>query len=241
MIQFNLLPDLKMKYIKAKRFKHTAMVISFIVTASSLAIFIFLFMTVYVFQKNHINAVSKEISEAQVKLENTKDLNKVLTIQNQLNSLPALHSQKPEASRLLKYTNQITPNAVFIGKIVIDFTEKTIIYEGIADTLSSTNKFVDTLKFATFKDKLLKKADQDALNKEGKNIPFSEVVLDDFELNDEKGGIPTYKITLKYDSAIFDNNKDIEITIPNITSTRSSTEKPQDLFKAIPKKDEKAQ
>ena len=73
MIQFNLLPDLKLKYIKAKRFKHTAMIISFVITASTLAIFIFMFMTVYVFQKNHISAVTTEINEAQDKINKTKD------------------------------------------------------------------------------------------------------------------------------------------------------------------------
>lgn len=43
MIQFNLLPDVKLEYIKANRAKHTVVVAASVTAAAALGIFILLF------------------------------------------------------------------------------------------------------------------------------------------------------------------------------------------------------
>lgn len=230
MIQFNLLPDLKLQYIRANRFKHTAMIVSFIVAASSLAIFIFLFMTVYVFQKEHIKNVTNDIASSQKQLDDTKDLNKVLTIQNQLNTLTQLHDSKPVNSRLFTFLYDITPSNITIGAVSMTHADHKMTLSGTTDTLSSINTFVDTIKFVTYKDLNIK--DTDTHN------PFTGVVLGTYSV-DDKGA--TFDISFDFDPLIFDNSKNIKLSVPNIISTRSETEKPADLFKAIPKKDTKAQ
>jgi hypothetical protein len=96
MIQFNLLPDVKQQYIRAKRMKRTAIVVSFLVAASSVFVFVMLFLSVYVFQKKHIDNVNNDIQASVKTLKETPNLNKILTIQNQLNTLPSLHAQKPK-------------------------------------------------------------------------------------------------------------------------------------------------
>jgi len=224
MIQFNLLPDIKQQYIKATRVKRTALVVSFLVAVSSLFIFIALFLSVHVFQQRHLEAVNNDIKTNTQKL---KDLGKVLTIQNQLNSLPELHKNKPVATRLSGYLSQITPTQINIGELEVDFNTKTMKIIGTADSLQSVNKFVDTMKFTTYTD--LSSDSRDSQTKPGN--PFTSVVLDTFTRTDKDA---TYQITLVFDSAIFDNGKNVTLTVPKITSTRSETEKPTELFKALP-------
>lgn len=227
MIQFNLLPDVKQQYIRAARLKRTAIIVSFLVTISSLFIFIMLFLSVYVFQKTHMNNLSEDIKSKTKELENTPDLNKVLTIQNQLNSLPELHGKKPVTSRLFGYMTKITPAQVTIGKLDVDYVGQVINISGSADSIGSINKFVDTLKFTTHVDKKLAT---------GTDTPepiktFSAVVLSSFGRTEKEA---SYTVSFKFDPAIFDSSKQIEITVPNITSSRSETEKPSELFKALP-------
>lgn len=226
MIQFNLLPDVKQQYIKTNRRKRTVIVVSFLIAASSLAVFVVLFLSVYVFQKNHINNLSNDIKSSTQKLKDIPDLNKVLTIQNQLKELPDLHAEKPVTSRLFGYLNKLTPNQITIGNIKLDYSESTMTLTGSADSLSTVNKFVDTLKFSTYTDTL------QVEQKEKKKV-FSEVVLTSFSRSDKDA---TYTISFKFDPLIFDSSHNIEITVPNITSSRSETEKPTELFKALPEK-----
>lgn len=225
MIQFNLLPDVKQQYIRTARLKRTAILASFLVAASSLFIFTMLLLSVYVFQKKNMNDLSASIKTNTEELKSTPDLDKVLTIQNQLKSLPELHGKKPVTSRLFGYLAKLTPAQVSIGKIDVDLVGQTITVTGTADTLGTVNKFVDTIKFTTHKDNNDTSADKPA------SKTFSEVVLTTFNVND-KGS--AYTITFKYDQSIFDSSQNIEITVPSITSSRSETEKPTELFKALP-------
>lgn len=236
MIQFNLLPDIKLQYIKAKRIKRTVIVISFLVASSSFAIFLFLFITVRFAQKGHIGRITDDIQTAQTELEKIQDLDKVLTVQNQLTSLPSLHDGKPASGRLFKYITQITPTEVSIGKTDLDFESSTINFEGASGSLSNINKFVDTLKFTTYRE-VANPGDQPESQTSSK--PFSEVVLSSFEVTEDEG--ITYVITLKFDPIIFDNNKEVKFIVDKKTTTRSETEKPNDVFKALPEPKVQAQ
>lgn len=223
MIQFNLLPDIKITFIKARRNKHLVLVTAVIVAGSALAILVLLFLGVSVFQKQHLSNLTKDIKSDAKKLEDTPDLDKVLTIQNQINSLSALHNAKPVTSRLFDYLPKLTPNAVSIQKIDVDFAQSTISITGSADALSTVNKFVDTLKFTTYS------VDAQTNTKNA----FNKVVLGTFGLNatekDPKKKA-SYSINLSFDPNIFDNAKTVALTVPKIISTRSETEKPNPLF-----------
>lgn len=224
MIQFNLLPDVKLDYIKAKNLKRTVLVISGLAAASAAAIFILLFLTVNVFQKTHLGNLDSDIKDKSTQLKNTKDLDKVLTVQNQLTSLPALHSQKPVTSRLFGYLTQLVPAQVSVGKFDIDFTLKSMNVTGTTDSLGTVNKFVDTLKFTTFT--------YDPGDGQKKEIkPFTGVVLSTFSRTEKDA---TYGIKLTFDQAIFDSANNGTLSVPKIISTRSETEKPTDLFKDLP-------
>lgn len=225
MIQFNLLPDVKMQYIKTKSVKRTVITVSILLAATCLAVFVLLFMTVRVFQKVHMTNLQKDIDATTAELRDIKDLDKVLTVQNQLNSLGGLHDKKPVTSRLFTFVAQTTPNQASIGKLDLDYEKTTLIISGTADALSTVNKFVDTMKFCTYTYK-----NTDGTDSTG-NKPFKTVVLSNFGRKDKE---TTYEITMTFDPTIFDVSKDVKFSVPKITSTRSETEKPTDLFKALP-------
>ncbi len=219
MIQFNLLPDIKLEYIKTRRTKRLIMLIVSVVTAVSMTVMILLLIVVNGFQRSHLNNLSGDIERASTAIKETEDLDKILTIQSQLTSLPALHEQKPVASRLFGYISQITPVNTSIARLNISFTDQTISITGAADTLGTVNKFVDTLKFTEFK------------LGDTQDRAFFDVVLSSFG-RDVRGA--SYTINLKFKPAIFESSTEVELVVPNIITTRSQTEKPEEaLFQPL--------
>ena len=221
MIQFNLLPDVKIAYIKAQRMKRMVTMVSILVTGVSLFILVSLFLLINVAQKQHLQHLSDDIADKNKQLLSTPDINKILTVQNQLESLDQAHDKKPVASRLGGYIEKLTPNNISIAKLEVKFVDNTMEISGKTDQLVNINKFVDTIKFTKYKVK------GDDTEKDA----FSNVVLDSFTKTD--AGI-TYTIKLNFDPIIFDTHNDVTINVPNITTNRSATEKPSALFQEAP-------
>lgn len=225
MIQFNLLPDVKLQYIRATYRKRIIIFVSIISSIVFFSIFILLFLFVRVNQPRHMSHLDKDIDTQVKELKSKPDLDRVLTVQNQLNSLPNLHGQKVFGSRLFDYLAQITPANTTINNVDLDFETKSILLKGSTDSIATVNKFVDTLKFTDFK-----LASDNP--KEGK--AFSAVVLQSFGLASAAGQSTetTFEIRFTYDEAIFSNTaKDgsaianaVTLTVPPITTTRSQTQ-----------------
>ena len=219
MVQFNLLPDVKLQYVKARRAKHLVTVSALLVSGAALGILVLLFFTVSVFQKKYMDDLTRDIKTSNQKLQAVPDINKVLTIQNQLATLSTLHDQKPLTSRFFAYINQLTPSTVTVGSANLDFTAGTLSLDGNAPDLSTVNKFVDTLKFTTYK------LEGDDTPKK----PFSSVVLSSFSLsanNAKPDKKASYQISLVFDKVIFDITKSVALEVPKQITTRSETEKP---------------
>lgn len=219
MIQFNLLPDVKLAYIRTHQTKRLVTLVAISVTALAVGLTMLLFVVVNVLQKRTLSNLDKDIKKYSADLKNTPDVNKVLTIQNQLNSLPGLHEKKVVATRLFDYLTKLTPIQASIADFDIDFTTNTISFNGRADNLSVVNKFADTLKFTTY---TVKDSNQSSK-------AFSEVVLSNFSRADKT----QYQLDAKFDPTIFDVNTEVELSVPNIISTRSATEKPSELFQQL--------
>ena len=215
MIQLNLLPDVKLEYIKARRTKRLVTLGATIVAGASLAIMVVLFVATNVLQRQHMNNLTKDIEDSSHTLEEEKDLNRILTVQNQLNVLDDLHAKKPAAGRLGTYLGQVVPTSVTVSKLDADFSSNTIQIEGSAPSLGAVNQFIDTLKFTTY----------DA-GDSGSAKAFSNVVLARFERSDvTEGGDSdpvTYQVTLSFDAVIFDNTKTIKLTVPATVTTQSA-------------------
>lgn len=216
MIQFNLLPEVKLEYVKARRTKYLTVLMSLIVIGVSVGVVSLLFFGVQIVQKKHSSDLSNDITSEVNNLKSIKDLEKILTVQNQLNSLPALHDGKPVATRLIGYLQQLTPTNVTIAELTVNYEDQTIEMKGAADAIGSVNKFADTLKFTNYK------------TGSDSGRAFSEVVLSDFG-KDDKG--TSYQLSMKFDEVIFSNTSDVVLEVPaGKITTRSQTEKPGDLF-----------
>lgn len=216
-VQFNLLPDIKIQYLKAKRQQHLVVLASVLASIVAVTVFVLLLSVVYGLQKKNLNDLNTDISSASKELQSTKDLTKILTVQNQLKALPALHDGKVASSRLTDYLAQVTPNSVSIEKIDVDYALNTMSISGSAKTLTDVNTYADTLKFTKFSTK----------TDPAKHPAFSGVVLQSFSLDTTT---VSYTITLTFDPTIFATTQDVELTVPQITSTRSEVDKPSALF-----------
>jgi hypothetical protein len=238
MIQFNLLPDVKLEYIKARRLKQTVIMASILIAGASIALLVLMFTVVNIVQKQHLSHLQKDIDSSKKELQAKPDLAKIITIQNQLSSLPSLHQQKPVASRTFNYIQQITPQNVSISAFTVNFTDQTMKLEGSADTLASVNTFADTLKFTNFT--VVEAQNADATNNNAlaqPSLAFSEVVLSSFDVakvSQDKKKAVTYTITLKYKPEIFSDDKDIKLQVTSKITTRSETERPSAIFQAKP-------
>jgi hypothetical protein len=219
MIQLNLLPDVKLEYIKAQRMRRLVISVSVLVTAASVVLLVLL-LGVGGLQKKHMSDLNDDITSKTNQLKNKPDIDKILTVQNQLGSLTALHASKPAASRVFDFINQTTPSSVSINEYIIDFTTQEVTISGGADALSSVNKYVDTLKFTTYSDGTT----------QGTKA-FNNVVLNSFGINGSSGQSSQsviYEIKLNYDPAIFDITKDVTLSVPSVTTHAGVT----DLFQS---------
>ncbi|HTB48997.1 MAG TPA: PilN domain-containing protein [Verrucomicrobiae bacterium] len=227
MIQLNLLPDVKLEYIKAQRGRRLALSIALIVSGVSIVLLVLL-LSIDGLQKKHLNDLNRDIASESSQLQSEPQIGKILTVQNQLESLTALHAAKPAASRLFdSYLNELTPAQVSISSFNIDFTKQTMTITGTADALSSVNQYVDTLKYTTYT----------SGDSSTAKPAFSNVVLSNFGLNTgtkDTTQAATYTITLAYDPNIFDITQSVNLSVPHLVTTRSELDQPTDLFKAPP-------
>lgn len=226
MIQFNLLPDVKLNYIRARQRKRLITVIATTLMGLSLTVLLLLFIVVIGVQRRHLQALSKDIDTDVKKLQNTPNLDKILTVQNQLMSLRGLHDDKPVGSRLFTYLGQVTTAQLSIARLEVNFEQKTMKFTGSSTLASDINTFVDTLKFTTF-------VTDETSTEEGTKA-FSNVVLSSYSLTDTGAN---YIVDLVYDEAIFDSeHQNLKLVVPNTITTRSETEKP--LFQPVPVEEE---
>lgn len=228
-MQLNLLPAVKMEYIKAQRSRRLVLSVSVLVTVAALALLLLL-LSVSGLQKKHLSDLNKDIATESNKLQSEPQINKMLTVQNQLGSLTQLHATEPAASRVFTYLNQVTPVNVSITDFSIDFTQQTATITGTSANLADVNQYIDTLKHATFTTK-------------DNNTPqpaFSNIVLSSFSINTDTadaGQAANYTISLSYDTTIFDNTQNVTLSVPKLTTTRLTTDQSQpktDLFQAAP-------
>ncbi len=215
MIQFNLLPDVKLQYIKATRTKHIMELVSTVVIAGSLVVFALMISAVDIVQKKSLSDLNKDIATYSKQLKQTPELNKILTVQNQLNTLDGLHSSKAVASRLFPYLTEITPANASISNLSIDFVANTVTISGQASAIDVINTYVDTLKATTYT------TDTDTA---GTTHAFNNIVLTSFSRSD-KGA--SFSISASFDPIIFSNTNTVTLKVP-----AGSTVDPSALFKS---------
>ena len=223
MIQLNLLPQVKVNFIKSQKLKRVALLVCIPLMTISILIVVFLAYVVYGSQKSKLSSLDSRAVASIDQLNGVKGLGKILTVKNQLNNLDSLHATKPVTSRIFNWLNQLTPNDVSISKLTIDYPTNTITIEGASTSTNLINQFADTLKFTTYTD-----------SKTDKTTPaaFSDVVLSNFSFSNNGTLIVDYTLTAKFDPILFNvQTSNAKLIIPHQVTTRSQTENPDLLFK----------
>ncbi|HEY4161093.1 MAG TPA: hypothetical protein VGM08_03465 [Candidatus Saccharimonadales bacterium] len=204
MVQFNLLPDVKLEYVKTQHTKRLITLASFIVSAAGIAILAVALLTVDVVQKKSLSDENHDIKTYSAQLKSVPNLDKMLTVQNQLNTLSTLHDQKPVTSRLFGYISQVTPALASLNQLDIDFSANTLTIGGTAPSLDVVSTYTDTLKATTYQ---ATEADGGSTQTHA----FSQVVLSSFGRNDSGA---TFTITCNFDPIIFNTDDNVKLTVP---------------------------
>ncbi|HET8991439.1 MAG TPA: hypothetical protein VFN31_00180 [Candidatus Saccharimonadales bacterium] len=227
MIQLNLLPDVKLAYIKAQKVRSLATGISVIVSGAAILILVLLLLFGFA-QKHSINNLKNDITAETNKLKSKPNIDKILTVQNQLGSLTKLYAGRPAASRLFDtYLNEVTPDTISINQMQVSYTQNTIYMTGSADSLTTINQYIDTLKLTTY-----------TTSNSSESLPaFSNVVLSSFGLNSNAPNpnqAANFTINLNFAPSIFDITTKVNMTVPNITLTHAELSDTGSLFVSAP-------
>ncbi|HSE60949.1 MAG TPA: hypothetical protein VLA88_01485 [Candidatus Saccharimonadales bacterium] len=232
MIQLNLLPDLKKEFIKAQKVKALVITIAIFTTIGAVGISALLFVYVTFVQQLQVKLATDDITRKMQQLKGINDIDKYLTVQNQLGSLPNLHESKGIYSRLFDFMsvmNPSAPNNVSLSELQVLTEDKSIVFTGTSKSYETFNVFVDTLKHAqvTFK-----------AGGEGEPVTdsiFEQVLVQSADLSRSSGQpVVGFIVRTVYKDLVFDaRNTDMTASVPNITTTQSVTQSPnptQQLF-----------
>ena len=220
MIEINLLPDIKREYLRSQRVKHFFMLGSLVASGAAVALVVFVWLFT-VSQNVHLGNLQKDIDAGLSELQSIEDLDKVVTVQNQLSAIEPLNDAKPEAALLFDYLTLLTPNDVDLGIVEVVYTDSpTAEISGVGKGFKAINRFVDAIKNATYTHR----------DSEEPVYAFSDVVLASSGASADQDDV-AFRIDLVFDQAIFDNNlESLRLSVPSITSSQSEVQRPKSLF-----------
>ena len=240
MIEINLLPNVKRELLKTRAMRNRVISISFLVGGASIAAVVVLALILgsQIAAEAVQNGVIKDRND---KLMAVEDLNKVVTIQNQLTKINEQHSRKKINSRIFDVVtavNPVTPNNVSFSDIKVNPESKTITLEGSAVNGYSA---LETLKKTILNTKVQTtdgdKSSEVSLTKEIKNGDTS------FGENSEGKKVLQFSFSFEYAEELLApaNNGTVSVLTPtgkvDVTDSRQGI--PDSLFKSNSKKQEK--
>ena len=240
MIEINLLPNVKRELLKTRVMRNRVISISFLVGGVSIAAVVVLALIL----GSQIAAEAVQsgvIKDRNDKLMAVEDLNKVVTIQNQLTKINEQHSGKKINSRIFDVVtavNPVAPNNVSFSDIKVNPGSKTITLEGSAVNGYSA---LETLKKTILNTKVQTtdgdKSSEVSLTKEIKDGDTS------FGENSEGKKVLQFSFSFEYAEELLApaNNGTVSVLTPtgkvDVTDSRQGI--PDSLFKSNSKKQEK--
>ncbi|MCP9492797.1 MAG: hypothetical protein NNC23_03820 [Candidatus Nanosynbacter sp. P2B_S1_bin.0.1] len=240
MIEINLLPNVKRELLKTRAMRNRVISISFLVGGASIAAVVVLALILgsQIAAEAVQNGVIKDRND---KLMAVEDLNKVVTIQNQLTKINEQHSRKKINSRIFDVVtavNPVAPNNVSFSDIKVNPGSKTITLEGSAVNGYSA---LETLKKTILNTKVQTtdgdKSSEVSLTKEIKDGDTS------FGENSEGKKVLQFSFSFEYAEELLApaNNGTVSVLTPtgkvDVTDSRQGI--PDSLFKSNSKKQEK--
>lgn len=135
MIEINLIPDVKLELLKARRQRRNIISMSILVAIVAGGAVALLVFYVFVIQTVAMGFTDRSIKSEFSKLSEVEDLSKILTIQDQLGKVSSLEEQKTRSSRLFDMLETIIPsgdNTVSYSTLKLDTEQHVITIEAEA-------------------------------------------------------------------------------------------------------------
>jgi len=270
MISVNLLPVDSKENITNKRLKNIFNLVIYVASISFAVVGVLLFIFTQFIQKSRIESLRGETQDALVSIRSEKDLDKILTVQNQLSALPVLHNAKPIPSRMFGYLEKVTPENVTLTNVTVDFQGGSepssgpvgagaasalngeggnkVVISGITDNYKSFNVFIEILRNAEFKTKSNGSLENgEDIQVTGKQLAFMAVREDSSSLQSSEA--LSFTVSFGYEPTLFSFEvDDVDFTVPSKVTTISESEnlsgddRSQGLFVEDPfKEDEEGQ
>lgn len=249
MIQINLVPDVKLELIRAQRHRNMVISSAIIVMIASVAVVVILGFVIGG-QALYEKTLTDKITKLDKEFRGIKDIDKTVTIQNQLQSIQSTHEQKAMTSRifdvLLEASAKDTDNSVSLNSFTVDAANKTISLVAQTDkrgfdAAEVFRKNIEGMKMYYVD------ADSNTLPNEFKKEPetkrkdedsvkiASDVTLSDLsysESDKDRRKTVSFRLTFGYNPLLFDETKDIlrirGIDRGNVTDSYKRL--PQSLF-----------
>lgn len=229
MIQINLVPDVKLELIKAQRHRNTVVSISIIAMVAAVIVVVLLGAVIGA-QTIARNVATKNIKSADEQLRNMEDIEKTVTIKNQLASIQSTHDQKSMNSRvfdlLAEASAKGSDNSVSLTSFSVDKETKTISLLAQTDTrgfeaaevfrknidgmqvyfVDRGEKVADTIPNEFSENPLTRHKDEQS------EAIASDVVLSDLSYSQVDGQSQrtvNFRLSFTYNELLFDSTKDI--------------------------------
>lgn len=194
MIEINLVPDVKQELIKAQRVRTSVISLSILVGLAAVAIVVVLAIWVFAVQTTRGKISDDTIKVESDKLGKVPDIANILTIQNQLKKLSAMHDAKNIDSRIfdvLATINPPAPNNVSITNLALDSETQTIKIEAQASNgYPALEVFKKTIVATKF---------EYTIDGEKKSVPLASEMSDsDRSYGDDSVGATVLRFTLTF-------------------------------------------
>lgn len=200
MIEINLIPNVKRELLKTKAARNRVISLSFLIGGGAIAAIVALSI-IFVGQIAAEAVQDGSIKDKNDKLTSITDINKVVTIQNQLSKISDQHNSKKINSRVFDIVSAVNPpepNGVKFSIIKIDPETKTIKLEG---TASNGYEALETLKKTILNTKI-KTSDSESTTE----VPLTETIMDgntSFGENAEGNKVLQFSFSFEYPNELF--------------------------------------
>jgi Tfp pilus assembly protein PilN len=142
-IMINLLPDVRLEKIREQQRRRTVTTLFTLVLISCGALIVGLIIFTSA-QKLRISSLTKSISANQTTIKGTPNLSEILTLQQQLTTLPELYKNRLYVSKFMTIMQEVAPKDLGITTMTYDGT--TVKANVTASSYVTAMKFVRALE-----------------------------------------------------------------------------------------------
>ena len=252
MIQINLIPDVKLELVKSQRYRTVVMSVAIMVIVASLGVLVLLSGYVFGVQAALIHNTTNNIAREDEAFRNIEDIEKTVTVSNQLDHIQSSHENKAMTSRifalLAEASAEGTENSVTVNSFDIDTTQQRITISAQTrqrgfDAAEVFRKNIEGMQMfyvtpetdavaTEFTDSPLTRHDDETSVKIASDVQLTNMVLAREDADGAQRESVSFRIDFMYDPLLFSQQVDMlrirGLDRGNVTD--SYTRLPQSLF-----------